>query len=65
MSQSVIVYSQNDIKKFIKKEIDSRFYFYDKMLNTLHSKVADLDRIIRGLMTNDRRRNKRRTNRKS
>jgi low affinity Fe/Cu permease len=64
MSQTINIYSKKDIERFIDEELIKKFHAYNVLLNTLHSKVNDLDRIIRGL-ENDRRRNKRRTNRKS
>jgi S-adenosylmethionine/arginine decarboxylase-like enzyme len=54
MSQTINIYSKKDIERFIDEELNKKFHAYNVLLNTLHSKVIDLDRIIRGLK-NDRR----------
>ncbi len=51
MVQTIKIYSEKDIKRFVKYEVGKKFHAFEVMLNSLHLKVIDLDRIIRGFKT--------------
>jgi hypothetical protein len=44
--KKVIIYSERDLRIFVKEEVEKRFYFFERLLNTLHLKVIDLEKII-------------------
>jgi hypothetical protein len=46
MPQKVMILTEKETRRIIKNEIDKRFFFYDKILDKLHIKIVDLERMM-------------------
>jgi hypothetical protein len=46
MAQIFKTYSEKDIKAIVSKEFSKRFHALEVLINSLHLRVVDLDKII-------------------
>jgi hypothetical protein len=46
MAQKITIYSEKDIKRIVKEEVEKKFNAFEVLLNSLKLKVIDLEKII-------------------
>jgi hypothetical protein len=46
MAQKVIIYSEKDIRRFVKEEVGKKFTAFEVLLNSLKMRIIDMERII-------------------
>lgn len=46
MVRNIEILTREDIKKMVKEEVSKKTYSFERLLNSLKTKVNDLDRII-------------------
>jgi hypothetical protein len=44
--QKIIIYSEKDIRRFVKEEVSKKFNAFELMLNKINLKLIDMERII-------------------
>jgi len=46
MTTNIKIYSENDINKIVKEQVQKRFYSFERLLNSLKTRVDDLDKMF-------------------
>jgi len=46
MAMQVKIYSENDMKRIVKSELDKKLYALELSMNTLRGKVIDIEKIL-------------------